>query len=99
MAGLPPGGPPGAKPVNGSLKVVTTNLREGYLRKNGIPYSESTTLTEYWDLFKEPNGEQWITITTLVEDPVYLARPWETALHFKKETDGSKWEPTPCSAR
>jgi hypothetical protein len=92
------GGRAAARPANGSLNVVTTGLRAGYLRKNGIPYSEGTTLTEFWDLFKEPNGEQWITITTLVEDPVYLARPWETALHFKKEPDGSKWDPTPCSA-
>jgi len=84
--------------VGGSLKVVTTNLRPGYLRKNGVPYSENTTVTEFWDLFKEPNGEEWITITTVVEDPVYLTRSWENSLEFKKEPDGSKWDPTPCSA-
>jgi len=88
----------GRGPVGGSLKVVTTNLRPGYLRKNGVPYSENTTVTEFWDLFKEPNGEEWITITTVVEDPVYLTRSWENSLEFKKEPDGSKWDPTPCSA-
>src|SRR5262249_52937003 len=27
----------------GSLRVVTSNMRAGYLRKNGVPYSESAT--------------------------------------------------------
>ena len=30
-----------ARPVNGSLKVTTTHLKAGYLRKNGVPYSEN----------------------------------------------------------
>ena len=47
-------------------------LRPGYLRKNGVPYSDKTTLTEYWDLLRQPNGDQWIVITTVVEDPTYL---------------------------
>ena len=37
-----------APPRIGSLKVVTTNLRAGYLRRNGVPYSEDT-VTEYFD--------------------------------------------------
>jgi hypothetical protein len=40
-----------------------------------------------------------IVDTNLIEDPVYLQTPWITALHFKKEPDGSKWDPTPCDAR
>jgi hypothetical protein len=32
--------------VPGSLKVVTTQLKPGYLRSNGVPYSSNTTLTE-----------------------------------------------------
>jgi hypothetical protein len=73
-------------------------LRPGYLRKNGIPYSANAVLTEYWDLFTLPNGEAWITITSTVEDPLYLRIPWLTALHFRKEPDGSKWDPSPCSS-
>lgn len=83
----------------GSLRVVTTNLRPGYLRKNGVPYSANTALTEYWDLYKRPNGEEWLTITTLVEDPLYLREPRLIALPFKKEPNGAKWDPTPCLAR
>jgi len=83
----------------GSLKVVTTRLRPGYLRKNGVPYSANTVLTEYWDLTKMPNGDQWIVLTSVVHDPVNLQMPFTTALHFKKEASDAKWDPTPCSAR
>jgi len=83
----------------GSLKVMTTHLRPGYLRKNGVPFGANTSMTEFWDLNKELNGDQWLTITTLVDDPDYLQEQWVTALHFKREPNGSKWDPTPCSAQ
>jgi hypothetical protein len=89
--------PSGAK--GGSLRVVTTNLRPGYLRKNGVPYSGNAVLTEYWDLYKRPNGEEWLTITTQLEDPLYLREARIIALPFKKEPNGAKWDPTPCSSR
>jgi len=82
----------------GNLKTVTTGLMPGYLRKNGVPFSEKTTLTEYWDLLRQPTGEQWIVITTVVEDPTYLSRTWITSLNFKKEANGSKWDPSACEA-
>jgi hypothetical protein len=92
-----PGVPPPAIGKGGSLKVVTTNLRAGYLRKNGVPYSENAVLTEYWEVFVRDNGEQWLTITTIVEDPRYLRQPRLVAIPFKREADGAKWDPTPCS--
>lgn len=99
----PPGAPLGLLPRVGtrsrSLEVVTTNLREGYLRKNGVPYSDKTTVTEYYDLFNEPNGDTWFTVTTIVDDPMYLAIPFVTTTDFKKEPDGSKFSPSACSAR
>jgi hypothetical protein len=85
-------------PTGGSLQVVTRNLRAGYLRKNGVPYSENAVMTEYWDVYKRPNGEEWLTITTQVEDPQYLRAARLVAPVFKKEPDGSKWDPTPCSS-
>jgi hypothetical protein len=84
---------------SGSLKVVTTNLLPGYLRKNGIPYSDGTRLTEYWDLVSEDSGIPLIVISSDVHDPAYLQEDWITALQFEKEADGSKWDPQPCSAR
>ena len=83
----------------GSLKVATANLRAGYLRKNGVPYSENATVTEYFDVAPLPGGGQALLVTTVVDDPQYLQQPFITSSQFKKEADGSKWDPTPCTAR
>jgi hypothetical protein len=88
----------GGAPATGNLKVVTTRLRPGYLRKNGVPYSANTVFTEYWDLIKSRNGDLRILMLLKVEDPANLTEPWVVPVHFKKEPDGSKWDPTPCSA-
>jgi hypothetical protein len=82
-----------------SLEVTTTNLSPGYLRKNGVPYSDRTTLTEYFERFSEPDGTERLMVMSIVTDPVYLAVPFVTTSDFKKEPDNSKWDPTPCSAR
>ena len=82
----------------GSLRVVTSNLRAGYLRKNGVPYSERATVSEHFDITSFPDGGELLLVTTIVEDPVYLNAPYVTSPHFKKEADGSKWDPTPCSS-
>jgi hypothetical protein len=82
-----------------SLEVTTTNLRAGYLRKNGPPYSENTVLKEYYDLHKERNGDTWFTVTTVVEDPKYLTEPFVTSTDFKKIPDGAGWSPSACVAK
>ena len=43
-----PGGARGAARL-GNLKVVTTNLRAGYVRRNGAPHSDKAVVTEYFD--------------------------------------------------
>jgi len=73
-------------------------MRAGYLRKNGVPYSENATVTEYFDAAAQPDGSQWMVVTTIVDDPRYLLQPFIVSSHFKKEADASKWDPTPCSA-
>jgi hypothetical protein len=87
-----------APPRGGSLTVVTTNMRAGYLRKNGVPYSENARLTEYFDVASQSNGTQLLVVTTVVDDPQYLTQPFIVSSHFKKEADASRWDPTPCSA-
>jgi len=82
-----------------SLEVVTTNLRPGYLRKNGAPYSASAVLNEFYDLSNETNGDRWIHITTIVKDPQYLEEPFVTSTDFRKQRDASGWAPSPCTAR
>ena len=81
----------------GSVKVVTTNFLSGYLRKNGVPYSENATITEYVHRLPDhPNGDVWLHVVTIVEDPRYLNDAFYTSTHFKREANGSKWNPTPC---
>jgi hypothetical protein len=83
-----------------SLEVVTTEVRPGYLRKNGVPFGPNLSMTEYFDVFREPNeGPRWFVVTTVVRDPQYLNRVWVTSSNFKQEPNDSKWNPTPCSAR
>jgi len=82
-----------------SLKVTTANMRSGYLRKNGVPYSENAAVTEYFDIAPLPGGGQVLLVTTIVDDPEYLQQPFIVSSQFKKEADGSKWDPTPCTAK
>jgi hypothetical protein len=97
--GPPPGRGARGPMRAGSLKVVTTHLKPGYLRKNGVPYSENTVLTEYYSRTKEDNGDSWLIVTTIVDDPMYLAQPFITSTHFKMEPNGNKWMPSACEAR
>jgi hypothetical protein len=83
---------------SGTLKVVTRGMRSGYLRRNGVPYSEKTTVTEYFNRVSGPGGE-YLNVLVVVEDPVYLTGPYTRSMQFRKEPDGSKWKPEPCSAR
>jgi hypothetical protein len=85
-----------AAPRRGNLKVTTTMMSAGWLRKNGVPYSENATMTEYYDRFASPNGDEWFVVTTIVSDAKYLNQDFVTSTHFKKEADGSKWAPKPC---
>jgi hypothetical protein len=93
-----PGGR-GVQNRGGNLKVVTTHLRAGYVRKNGAPYSDNAVVTEYLDVNELPNGDRWLTVTTKVDDPVYFTRPYLTSSDFKKLPGAAGWNPTPCSAR
>jgi hypothetical protein len=92
-------GPAPAPAPSGALKVVTTHLKAGYLRKNGVPYSENATLTEYYDVIRGVDGTPWLVITGMVDDPQYLRMNFVTSSNFKKMPDGSGWDPSPCSAR
>ena len=93
VAGATPQGP------EGYLRVLTTNSRPGYLRKNGVPYSGNAVVEEYFDSFKEPSGDTWLVLTSIVTDPQYLYEPFILSSHFKKQTDASGWNPTPCEPK
>jgi hypothetical protein len=93
------GGPAPSSAITqgGSLAVTTTNFRAGYLRKNGVPYSENARITEHFHrLPEQPGGDVWLHVVTVVEDPQYLNEPFYTSAMFKREPNGSKWNPTQC---
>jgi hypothetical protein len=92
-------GQPQVTPRAGQLRVVTSNMRPGYYYKHGVPYSAKAVLTEYYQVLPGIQGEQYLNITAMVDDPQYLAQPFVRTVHFRREPDGSKWSPTPCSSR
>ena len=100
---MPGGGRRGAAPPpgprSGTLKVVTTNLRPGYIRKNGVPYSGNTVLTEYLNQLIGQEGDSYLVVTAMVEDPLYLTQPFVRSYQFKKLPDAQGWDPTPCFPR
>jgi hypothetical protein len=89
----------GQRPLTGSLKVVTRSLRPGYLRRNGVPYSADTVVTEYFDRVTQPNGDAYLIVTSTIEDPAYLTQPYLYSTHFKRQADAAGWSPAPCNVR
>jgi hypothetical protein len=77
------------------LKVTTVNLAAGWLRPNGVPYSDTLKLTEYFDWFRDGDDE-WFIVTTIVDDPTYLTDRFVISSNFKREPNGAKWAPKPC---
>jgi len=84
--------------TDGSMKVTTTNLKAGFLRKNGVPYSENTSVTEYYEVVAQPDGSPLLMVTISTTDPEYLRTPFVISSQFKKEPNEAKWKPSACSA-
>jgi hypothetical protein len=79
----------------GSLRVVTTNMLPGWLRRNGVPYSQNAVVTENFTRFTHPDAGDWFVVTTTVED-AYLNGPFITSSNFKREPNDAKWAPSSC---
>ena len=54
-----------------TLVVETSHMKLGWLRRNGTPTSERARMTEYYTRF-----DDYLLVTTVVDDPVYLAEPF-----------------------
>jgi hypothetical protein len=81
----------------GALEVRTTRLEHGYLRPNGVPYSDQATVLEYFDTFTLDDAGTWLIVTTVVNDPVYLSQEFVISTQFRKDDDPSGWTPRPCA--
>jgi hypothetical protein len=53
-------------------------------------------MTEFLDRTEEANGDSWLILTSIVDDPMYLDVPLMLSTHFKREADGAKFSPRPC---
>jgi hypothetical protein len=72
------------------LTIKTTHLKEGYVRRNGLPRSDLATLTEHWML----RGDV-LTVATIITDAVYLTEPFIRTTDY--ELDLHQWVPPyPC---
>ena len=73
-----------------TLVVTTTHLKEGYIRRNGVPRSDRATLVEHWSR----HGD-FLTLVSIIYDPVYLTEPFirttNWAMNPKQQID-----PYPC---
>ena len=74
-------------------------LRPGYLRKNGVPYSADAVLTEHFVRLVDRGGQEYLAVTTMVDDPQYLQQAYVKTYEFKKQPNAAGWNPVPCSAK
>ncbi len=73
--------------VGNALEVQTTHLKQGWLRRNGLPESDQATLVEFF----VRHGDRLVH-TSVITDPVYLAEPEvRTTDFFRQHTDHQSW--------
>ena len=75
------------------LKVTTIYLKEGWLRRNGLPRSETASLAEYFIR----HGD-FLTIVSILKDPVYLTEPLVRTTHWVLNP-GYSLTPSTCIPR
>jgi hypothetical protein len=69
--------------IGDTLKFTTTHLKESYIRRNGVEFSDQTTITEYW--MRRGDILTWVQIT---KDPVYLTEPFVRISEFRYNPRG-----------
>jgi hypothetical protein len=74
------------------LKITTTHLKEDYYRRNGVPSSDHTKMTQYW--IRRGDYLTWITIAY---DPVYLTEPMIRSSEYRLALN-QQIPPYPCTA-
>ena len=80
-----------ARWVGDILEVTVTHLKEGYLRRNGLPRSDKATVKEYW----MRNGD-YLTVAAIVHDPVYLTEPFIRTTDYELNVH-QQVPPYPCN--
>src|SRR5215469_7447507 len=74
------------------LAVTTTHLKEGWIRRNGVPRSEKATLVEHWI-----RHDGYLTLVSVITDPVYLTEPFIRTTNWVMDPD-QHIDPYPCES-
>jgi len=70
--------------VGNTLKITTTHLKDGYIRRGGPQSSDMYTETDY----VTRHGEV-LTIVTVTDDPIYLDEPYVQSTTYVYDINGS----------
>ena len=73
------------------LVVTTTHLKQGWLRRNGVPESDQTTLVERFI-----RHDKYLTHVVIISDPVYLAEPMIRTTDFSDRDEDNGAGLWPC---
>jgi hypothetical protein len=73
------------------LTVTTTHVKEGYVERNGLPRSDLATYRQHFLRYGD-----WLTVVTMVYDPVYLTEPFVLSSEYELNLHGSM-TPYPCT--
>ena len=74
------------------LTVTTTHLKNGWIRRNGIPRSDKAVLTEHWI-----RHDNFLTLVSIVNDPTYLTEPFIRTTDWQADPD-QNIAPYPCES-
>jgi hypothetical protein len=72
------------------LTVTTTHLKNGWIRRNGIPRSDRATVVEH--VIRHGN---YLTVAVIIHDPVYLTEPFVRTTDFEYDAR-QEIAPYPC---
>jgi hypothetical protein len=72
------------------LTVTTDHLKNGWIRRNGVPRSEKAVLTEHWIR----HGD-YLTLVSIINDPVYLTEPFIRTTNWVLDPE-QQIAPYPC---
>ena len=74
------------------LTVYTTHLKEGWIRRNGVPRSDRAAVMEHF--IRHDDG---LTLMTIITDPIYLTEPMVRSREYEFRVGGDIG-PYPCEA-
>jgi hypothetical protein len=74
------------------LTITTTHLKAGWIRRNGVPRSDRSTVTEH--IIRHGDHLTWMVV---VNDPIYLTEPFVRTTDFNLNLQ-QNIAPYPCEA-